>query len=354
MKPLADLRPKRIMVRMPNWVGDVAMATAALRCIRESFPQAKISAVMRAWLGEILEDSPRVDELILYDRKGRHAGYRGFWAFVRELRQRRFDLAFILPHSFRTGWQAWLAGARRRVGYNRGDRGWLLTDSWRPPQEGRRWRPVPKTDLYLALCEAAGLACKSAKTELFTGEDDRRAAREMLLAHHIRPDERLALINPGANFGSSKCWAPERFAQVANSLAADYHLRVGLVCGPGEEPIVRQILDACSSSPANFASSYLPLNLLKALVEQCDLMVTNDTGPRHFAVAFDKPVAVIMGPTDPRHTACNLDKTAVVRKDVPCGPCHKRVCPMDHACMKEISATDVIEAVDQLIRLHWK
>ena len=351
MKSLADLDPDRIMVRMPNWVGDVTMATAALRCIRESFPKAYIAAAVRAWLGEILEGSPRIDELILCAPGG---GPAGLESVVAQLRRRRFDVAFVLPHSLRTAWEVALAGVRRRVGYNRGDRGWFLTDSLRPPREGCRWRPVPKTDLYLDLCKAAGITCSSTRTELFTCPGDRRAADDMLRAASIGPSDRLVLINPGASFGSSKCWVPERFASVADELAAKYDAQVGLVCGPGEEPIVERVLNVARSSPANLARTHLPLRHLKALVERCDLLVTNCTGPRHFAVAFDKPVVVIMGSPDPRHTACNLEKTVVMRKDVPCGPCRHRVCPTDHACMNEISAEDVMAGADRLTQEHWK
>jgi len=351
MRSLTELKPNRIMVRMPNWVGDVTMATAALRCIRENFPQAHIAAVAGDWLGEILDGSPRIDELVLCPSGG---GPAVFASVVARLRRRRFDLAFVLPHSLRTAWEVTLAGVRRRVGYNRGDRGWFLTDSLQPPKEGHKWLPVPKTHLYLALCRAAGLTHSSTRTELFTRAADREAAGDLLRAAGIGASERLVLMNPGASFGSSKCWSPERFASVADELAGNYGARVGLVCGPGEEPILEQILSVARSSPTNLAQTHLPLRHLKALVERCDLLVTNCTGPRHFAVAFGKPVVVIMGSPDPRHTACNLERTVVVRKEVPCGPCGHRVCPTDHACMKTIRVEDVMAGADTLIHEHWE
>jgi len=353
VRPLTELRPSRILVRAPNWVGDLAMATAALRCIRQNFPDAHITVLVHSWLREVLENSPRFDELILYDPKCQHVHWRGYWSFVSALRRRQFDLAMVLPHSFRSAWMAWLSGARRRVGYDRGDRGWLLTDSIRPPREGQRWQPVPKTLYYLDLCRAAGLRVDSTALELFVGDADRRAAKQILADNNIQPDHRLVLINPGASFGSSKCWPPDRFARVADLLAQRNDVRVGLVCGPGEEPIVEAILSHAERGHANLAKKFLPLGTLKALVQRCDLLVTNDTGPRHFAVALDKPVVVIMGSTDPRYSACNLEKTIVLRKDVPCGPCHKRVCPSDHVCMKSISVQEVVATAERLIHVHW-
>jgi len=353
MRSLATSEAARILVIMPSWVGDVTMATPVLRCVRKAFPEAWIGVLVRSWLREILDGCPHLDEVITYDPKVRDAGLRGGWAFVRELRSKRFDLALALPHSFRAGLLARLSGAKRRVGYNRGDRGFLLTDSMRPPRDGDRWRPVPKSYYYLDLCKAAGIAIDSTRPELFCREEDTNAARQLLDRHGVGADERLILINPGAKFGSSKCWLPQRFAEVADLLVERHAARVALVCGPGEEHLVQKILDCGRTRPINFSETFLPLGTLMALVERCDLMVTNDTGPRHFAVAFDKPTVVIMGSTDPRHTACNLEKTVVVRKDVPCGPCHKRACPTDHLCMKELTATDVLEAADKLIRTHW-
>jgi len=89
--------------------------------------------------------------------------------------------------------------------------------------------------------------------------------------------------------------------------------------------------------------------VLKALARRTDLLVTNDTGPRHYAVAFGKPVVVLMGPTDPRHTNCHLDKTVILREDLPCVPCHKKVCPIDHPCMIEMTPDKVFNAVQQIM-----
>jgi heptosyltransferase-2 len=353
MRSLLDYAPDRILIVAPNWVGDVVMATPVMRVVRDAFPRARIGVVARAWLGEVLEGSPRFDELLLYGLGRRRPGCPGFWGLAFGLRARRFNAALILPHSFSTALFAWVAGAKRRLGYTRGDRGLLLTDSMPVRREDGRRVPVPKTDYYLALCRAAGLPVASEKPELFCRDEDRERAGRRLSRAAVADGERLALINPGANFGSSKCWMPERFAEVADRLAADHGVRVGVVCGPGEEPIVERILECARSRPVNFAQERLPLGELKALVERCDLLVTNDTGPRHFAVAFDKPVVVIMGSTDPRHTACNLDKTIVLRKDVPCGPCHRRTCPYEHECMKAVTADDVMGAAAELMAAHW-
>jgi heptosyltransferase-2 len=350
MKSLIDADPKRLLVIAPNWVGDVVMATAALRALRMNLPDAYVCVLARSWLADVLEASPRIDELLRRDPRG----LIGHWKLRRELRKRRFDAAVSLPHSFHAALLMRLSGARLRIGYNRGDRGVLLTDWIEPPREGDAWLPVPKTLYYLDLLKAAGLECNSTELELFCTDQDRAFVEPLLAEAGIAEGDRLVLINPGANFGSSKCWLPERFAEVADALSEEDGVRVGIVCGPGEEPIANEILKCAGSDPFHFARQRLPLGPLKALVERCDLMITNDTGPRHFAVAFDKPNVVIMGSTDPRHTAANLGKTTVVRKDVECGPCHKRSCPTDHICMTSITSAEVLAAARELMGRHWQ
>jgi heptosyltransferase-2 len=354
MRSLTELNPARVLVVAPSWVGDVVMATAALRCLRLGLPEARISVLARSWLADVLEASPRIDELIRCNPKGAHRGLLGHLRLKRELHTKGFDAAISLPHSFHAALLGRLSGAPVRIGYNRGERGLLLTDWIAPPREGDSWLPVPKTTYYLDLLRAAGLECESTELELFCTDEDRRFVEPLLDEAGVSVGVRLVLINPGANFGSSKCWLPERFAEVADALHEEGAVRVGIVCGPGEEPIVDEILERAQTQPFHLARQRLPLGPLKALVDRCDMMITNDTGPRHFAVAFDKPCVVIMGSTDPRHTAANLGKTVVVRKDVECGPCHKRSCPTDHVCMTSITTADVLGAAESLIAQHWQ
>jgi heptosyltransferase-2 len=119
--------------------------------------------------------------------------------------------------------------------------------------------------------------------------------------------------------------------------------------GPGEDTIAQAILSKTKIPLICPASDEVDLEMLKPIVKRCSLLITNDTGPRHYAAALDVPVVVIMGPTDPRYTAVNLEKTAVIRADVHCSPCHKKICPTDHCCMKQITPQMVFEAGRRLL-----
>ena len=119
--------------------------------------------------------------------------------------------------------------------------------------------------------------------------------------------------------------------------------------GRGEEKIAEAILAKTKAPIINTACDHIDLEMLKPLIKRCDLLVTNDTGPRHYAVAFGVPVVVIMGPTDPRYTSANLEKTIVIRTQAECSPCHKKICPTDHRCMRQITPRMVFEAGEKLL-----
>jgi len=169
-----------------------------------------------------------------------------------------------------------------------------------------------------------------------------------------------AIIVPGANFGASKCWEPSRFAQVAEQFAdptGDFRLRVLLVGSPAETPICQAILAAMPRhrqrvailGQAN-AGRGISVGGLKQVVRHAQLMLCNDTGPRHLAVAFGVPVVTLFGPTDPvwAETFCKNER--LVRIEVPCGPCQLKQCPIDHRCMTGVTVEMVLEAVREL----WK
>jgi heptosyltransferase-2 len=159
----------------------------------------------------------------------------------------------------------------------------------------------------------------------------------------------MVSIIPGASFGSSKCWPPEYFAEVADQLTESYGVQILIIPGPAEQEIAARIESHMRHHPFSFTERIISLEHLKAVISDSDLVITNDTGPRHYAVALDTPVVVIMGPTDPRYTNYCLTKTRLLREDTECGPCHLKACPTDHRCMKNISPQRVIKACEEFL-----
>ena len=346
----------KILIRCPNWVGDVVMATPALRCMRRNYPRARITLLIRPYVRKILEGAPWFDEMIEYQPSGRR-GPRGWLegaaamrSVVRRLRRERFDLALLLTHSFRAALLAFLSGIPRRVANTRGDQAWMLTDGLPWPRENGRRVPLPKVEGYMRLCRALGCeGGEDRRQELFFDDALRARAEEMIRRQNGDPDKPMFGIAPGASFGPSKFWSVPKFAAVADALIERRAWQAALLCGPGEERLAEQIAGAMRHRPLSFPPSELGLDVLKPMVSRCRLLICTDSGPRHFGVAFGVPTIVIMGPTDPRHTESDYAKTVILRRDVPCGPCHLRECPTDHRCMEEITPEMVMDASERLL-----
>jgi heptosyltransferase-2 len=228
-------------------------------------------------------------------------------------------------------------------------RGFMLTDRVSPPRVNRSYVPIPMVYRYLMILNYLGCEADSARYELSVPQSSRGHVRRLLDGLEVNSGSMTVLIIPGASFGSSKCWRPEYFARVADHLVEMYGCSIVIAPGPGEENIALEVERHMKYRPLNLAQEVVPLDVLMGLVEKASLVITNDTGPRHFAVAFDKPVVVLMGPTDPRYTNVNLEKTRILREEVECSPCHLKVCPTDHRCMDGITPERVLQACEEAI-----
>ncbi|UCF90718.1 MAG: lipopolysaccharide heptosyltransferase II [Desulfobacterales bacterium] len=343
-----EIQPRKILVICPNWVGDVVMATPAFDCIRQNYPGAQIIGLIRKYAKGVIEDSPWFDQVLESTDKTT----RGFARLAHCLRRLKPDLAIVLPHSIRAALIARLGGIKKIYGYRRGGNCILLTDGPQPRRGDSGILPVPMAHYYLELCRWLNLKIPRQTTPRLFLSDALQARGERLLQHYgIGADDMVIGLNPGAKFGSSKCWPPEYFGELAELLAAEWACKILLFVGPGEGAIARAILASSQTAIINTGKDQVDLNLLKPLIKRCQLLITNDTGPRHYAVAFGVPAVVIMGPTDPRYTAANLEKTVVIRQELACSPCHERKCPEgQHACMAMIKPETVLRESKNLLK----
>lgn len=343
----------RLAVFLPNWIGDAVMATPALRALRKHFgPQARIVGVGRPYMADVLAGTPWLDELLPYDPRGKDRS-RGSWPLVRRLRAERIDLAVLLPNSFRTALLAHLGGAKQRVGYVRYLRGPLLTTKLLPPRAGRKHVPCPMVDYYLALACAVGCPEESPRLELATSAADEAAADRAWRRLGLGSPERAIAMNSSGAFGAAKLWPVEHFAALAARLAKEADYDVLVVCGPSERPAAERIVQlAAHPRVVSLAEEPLGLGLTKACIRRSRLLVTTDSGPRHFAVAFGVPVVGLYGPTPPLWGENATAQAVHLQVDLDCLGCHRRTCPLGHhRCMRDLSMEQVYRAVrEQLAR----
>lgn len=312
------------------------MCTPALRALRNRFPEATLTVGGRAGVVALLRDFPGIDRLVTLPAR---SGLGAMRAAARDLAQTPVDLAVVFPHSLRAALLARLTGAKRRIGYARGNRSFLLTDAVPPHRENGIITPIYMAREYLDLL--APLEIVGDNEGLQLGVD-----AEVLgsVTRKLAGDGPLVALAPGAAFGESKRWMADRFAAVADALTERAGARCVLVTGPGEE-VTRDAVRTFARHPLLCADGDAPtLDTLKATLATADLLVGNDSGPRHVAIAFNKPVICIMGPTSPRYTDSPWEKGRVLRIDVDCGPCQKPYCVTDHRCMTGITVEAVTRA----------
>jgi heptosyltransferase-2 len=343
----------RIVVFCPNLVGDTVMATPALRALRRHFADARIDGVIKPHVAPTLDGAPWLDALIPFDPRSADPAHRAR-ALLRRFRSARYDLALLLPNSYRSALLAWLGGVPRRVGYARGGRGFLLTDRLRPARDARGQRlPTPIVDDYLALVRHLGGRVDSVRTELFTTEADERAADAAWARLGLPRRGPVACLNTGGAFGPAKNWPAESFAALARRLADEAVAAVLVVCGPSERAAAREIVaKAGHDRVVSLADEPLGLGLTKACIRRSALLITTDSGPRHFAGAFGVPVVTLFGPTHIAWTRTYHPHAIHLQQPVPCGPCQKGVCPLGHhRCMRELRVEAVYDAAARLLSI---
>jgi heptosyltransferase-2 len=320
------------------------MSLPALRAIRGRWPQAEVALLARPWVAELYRDQECADRLLVYDSSARHGGIWGRERLARELRNERFDVAILLQNAFEAAWLVRRAGIPERIGYSRDGRGWLLTRPVAVPEPGDT--PPHQSYYYMELLRRARWIESLPKLEsiqLRVPEEARNKAEQRLQAAGARPGAVRIALAPGAAYGSAKCWLPERYAALADGLIAAYDADVIFFGALREREMVERIERSMHGRAINLVGG-TSIGELPALLRACRLFVGNDSGAMHVAAAVGLPVIGIFGPTDAEATRPVTPLFTLIREPVFCSPCLLRHCPIDHRCMKRITAEQVFHA----------
>jgi heptosyltransferase-2 len=341
-----DFKPEkieRVVVRGANWVGDAVMTVPALRELRRVLPGAHVTLATRAWAEGIFAGADFVDELLLIDSKGR--GLRSVWRQARAWREKRFDLAVLLPNAFESALVASLARVPTRFGYATDGRGFLLSNplpvpSWRATRHEVFYYLNVVAELEKTLRGSSDIETYEPRPRLQVTDERRRDVRALLHARGISFLRPLVALCPGSTNSRAKRWPAERFSALADRLITEAGADVLLVGSPEEKEVSEEVAALMTQKPFVLTGE-TSLAQTVALLGVADLLVTNDTGPAHVAAAVGCPVVVIFGPTNPLTTRPFSQAAEVVREPPACAPCMLRDCPIDHRCMTAITAEDV-------------
>ena len=345
----------KLAVFLPNWVGDVTMATPTLQAVRAHFGgQLNLLGVMRPYVADVLSGSDWFDKKLFYDPRPPDPQLSSR-NLIRSLRIERPDSILLLTNSLRTGVLAWLSGAKQRIGYAQYGRGPLLTDKLKFEKQGGRFVPTSTMQGYLKLTRFLG--CPQNKRwpiSLETTTADELAADAIWKRLRLPSGSETVVFHNAGGWGgraASKSWPLDHAAELAVKLARDEGLTVLFLCGPKERAMAaKTVLAASHPRVKSLADQSLSIGLSKACIRRSRLMVSSDSGPRHFAAAFGIPLVTLFGPTHTAWGDTDYDRMITLQHEVPCGPCMQKTCPLEHhRCMQELTVKRVYAAVTQLL-----
>jgi heptosyltransferase I len=369
--PAADLRNRefgKILLIKLSAVGDVVHTIPVLNKLRRRFPAARLDWLVTPAIGELLRQNPAITNVIEFARDDWSAPLRPL-RLAAKLRSTRYDLVVDMHGQFRTAIFALATGAPVRIGFDRPRASVWDASSRKFPEETRKhaWQgaregswlaythhiPVPTLDLhavdrYLNVGPLLGLDAGPADFS-FPISPEANNRIEALLDYYGAAGKKLAVLAPGTVW-ETKQWRSAGFAEVAC-----HFLQKGfavMLAGAARERAACAEVAKLAPNAVNLAGE-TTLSELAALIRRATICVTNDSGPMHLAVALDRPVVSIFGPTDPIWIGPYGRPAAVLQAQLSCSPCYLRVlsrCPNAHACMKDVPAKAVIERVETMLR----
>ena len=336
---------KKILIINVNWVGDTVFATPVFKAIKAQWPDAFLACMAVPRVKAVLESCPQLDEIIVYDERGRHRGLWGKIVILWTLWRRHFDIAFLLHRSWTRALLVFLAGVKERVGYDTKNRGRFLTHKV-PEPPGL----LHRSDYYLYVVEHYGVPVLDRTCEVQVSPEAQRGIADLLKQHQVTSDERVVVVNVGGNWDPKK-WPRRHFVELVNRLTRECRARVVIPGAEKDAQTARDISQETAGKPVILAGE-TNLKQLIALMNRAALVISADSGPMHIASSVGTPGIAIFGPTRPELTGPRgRGKFSILQKDVGCNrkACYFLECP-DNVCMQAVTVDEVMAEALRVLR----
>ena len=350
-----QITPQRILIIKLSSLGDIVHALPAVSALRQKYPLAHFTWLVKTSWSSILEGNPDIDEVLAAD-----FSWNCWPNLVLTLRKKRFDLIIDFQGLLRSGLLGRLTGARMRVGFAQAREGasWLYTHRVTfADQQASMWRllDIHAVDRNLAIAQFLGAQNLHPVFHLPRLAEDEACIEDLLqdagVGHHIQ----LIALAPWSR-SVLKSWPLDRFVEVANKLMRLPRVRVVVLGGPSEKSLSKEFRTLESQGLVNLVGN-LSLRQLPILLRRMRLVVGNDSSLIHLAAGVDVPVLAIFGPTHAKATGpYPLNKHSVLRTELPCSPCGKRTCenPKYLDCLNSLTVMAVVDEVQRIINLEKK
>lgn len=351
VSPLAALSPKNIIIRMPNWLGDLVMATPIIADVRAKYPKAHITAMCKHTLAPVLQFDPHLNAVYGFRKPNIWLHHRQHQEIIQTIGHGEYDLGIILTNHFSTAWWFWQGNVKNRIGYASGYRNCLLNMAVPLPETIETQHLVIT---YKMLLQPLGIPVSKTPPQLYINKEEQYAVSDLLNSLGVDPAKHVLVgINPGAAYGSAKCWLPHRFRAVTERLLEHPDYVVMYFGDAAGAPVVHEICQHFPERVINLAGK-TTIRELMALIQKCHALLTNDSGPMHVAAALGTPLVALFGSTNDIKTPPYGQESSVIHKHVECSPCYLRSCPIDFRCMTGIKVNEVSEALDKAIQKGLK
>jgi len=366
IKKELDLDPKKILIINPFGIGDILFTTPLIRALKENYPGCFIGFWCNERVKAILESNSNIDTIFPLSRgdikklykKSWILGFRSSLKLFFEIKDRKFDTSFDFSLDHRYGLICKLAGIKERIGYNYKNRGRFLTR--KTALEGYHGKHA--IEYYSSLLDHLGISVKNKNMELPLSEKALKEADDLFGSFGIKDTDLLVGIAPGAggSWGKDaiyKHWPVLRFAEIADKLMVDFKVKVILLGDNTEVPLAEEIANVCKNKPINLIGK-TSLDNLAAVIKKLRLLISNDGGPMHMAVALGVKTVAVFGPVDEKVYGPYPESKdhAVLTAAAECRPCYNNfrlpVCSMNRRCLDGITVAEAYSKVKDLLSVN--
>jgi len=341
------LRSMRILIIKLSSLGDVILATASLRAIREKFPNAQIHCLVGKSSSEILQHCPYIDNLIIYDPDNKDKDFSGLYRLAQKLRKTKYDKIIDFQNNTRSHFLASLSFPQESYGYDNGKLGFLLTRKIRDDQSS-----LPPVEHQFEILKMLDIDYdEKATLELWPSSQDEDYAQSLLDSEWLGNKKQIVGLNIAASQRwKTKNWPLTHIAEFCE-MCSKKNWRVIVTGLESDKEMGRELLHLTKSKPAIFIGK-TDMHQLAALVKRCRVFISPDSAPMHVAAAVGTPFVGLFGPTDPQRHLPPAKDLVVFKKELSCSPCYSSHCKiLTHACMRQITPQAVVGAIEKFMEL---
>ncbi len=339
---------KNILIVRTDRIGDLVLTTPVILALRQAYPDSNISIMVNPQAKPIVEGNPYLDEVIVFDRKKTHKGFWPLLKFIGHLRKKDFDLVLVLHTKKITNLICFLAGIPQRVGYKNEKFGFFLNQGIKDTRAQGRQHEV---QYCLDVLRHLGIPVGNPQMYIPLSAESKPWMENFMMENCITESTPLIAVHPDASC-ISKRWPAQNFAELINMINRHYSTKIVLIGNSGTRKIISQIIPLLEKSVIDL-SAETTLHQLIRLLRQCQVLISNDSGPVHLAGALGIPVIAIFGRNQlglsPTRWKPLSERSIVLHKEVGCTVCLAHNCQIDFKCLQAIKPQEVFEALTQYL-----